>query len=93
MDTSALGAHAKRHLTEVARLQLIQDVLAAVALPAHQVRVGNQDGPGPLKAARAALEAVESLHTGLTLFAAGLLRGTHASQSSPPIWDSAALGP
>jgi hypothetical protein len=58
VHAAAVVALAERHLPEVARLELLGDVDAPGALPAHQVQIGDEDRSRTLKAARAAGQTV-----------------------------------
>ncbi|MEY4550948.1 MAG: hypothetical protein RL685_7143 [Pseudomonadota bacterium] len=64
MHARAMFAHAKRHLAEVPFVELLEDVVALCALPAHQICVRDQDGARPLEAAGPALETVQVAHVG-----------------------------
>jgi hypothetical protein len=46
--TRTRGRHLEGHVPEVARLQLVQDVVPSGSLPAHQVTGFDQDRAGPL---------------------------------------------
>jgi hypothetical protein len=60
VHTRAALTHHERHLSEVSRLELVQDVPSSATLPAHQILLGDEDRAGPLVAAGAAGQAIQA---------------------------------
>lgn len=58
MHAGARAVHLERHLTEVARFQLVEDVLSTEPLEAHEIIRGNKNCSRALVAAGAAGEAI-----------------------------------
>jgi hypothetical protein len=78
VDASAARTPHEGHLAEVAGLQPIENVAPLGAPPTHEVRFGDEDGARPLKAASAALEAIEFRRRPI-----GRSRASHVAATRP----------
>lgn len=59
VDTTSGVTHLECHLPEMARFELVQDVLTAEATPTHEVVGLDENGPRTLETTRATRQAIE----------------------------------